>query len=594
MNQETPTLNSRWIDSGRVLSGAIHYFRIHPDLWLDRLQRLAAMGATHVETYVPWNFHEREKGSFEFDGWRDLPRFIRLAEHVGLAVIVRPGPFICAEWDNGGLPTWLLYNGPIALRTSDPNFLAHVDAWFDELIPRLALLQRSQFGPVVAVQVENEYGSFGSDRDYLEHLRDGLISRGIEVPLFTSDGPTDLMLDAGTLPDLDVTANFGSGADEAVKTLSRRRPGSPFMCAEFWGGWFDHWGREHHTRPADDMIAAIEPILAAGGSINIYMAHGGTSFGTWPGANIDQGVYLPTVTSYDSDAPIGEAGELTGKFWKLRHLFGSVTGAELPTPPPLPRRQPPRSTLVSPVGPLLPVLKSMCADVRRSPVPLTQEDLHQASGLTLYEADLPLPEGASVLRIHEPRDRAWVFLDDTLVHRVDRNTPDPGLPLEGVARDVHLAVLVENEGRVNFGRHLGESKGLLGGASIHAHGVERLVHGWTQRPIDLQEITEFPEVPNPASAQEPGLFRTRLRCSGPADAFLALPDWEKAYVWLNGFLLGRIDARGPQRTLYAPGPLWRVGSNTIEVLSLGKAGAEIQVLDRPDLGGPTPIDGAER
>lgn len=577
-----------WIDDGQVLSGAVHYFRIHPDLWTDRLKRLAAMGATHVETYVAWNFHERERGQVDFDEWRDLPRFIRLAENEGLSVIVRPGPFICAEWDNGGLPTWLLYDGTTPLRTSDPRFLEPVDAWFDILIPLLVPLQRSHGGPVVAVQVENEYGSFGTDRAYLEHLRDGLRSRGIDVPLFTSDGPTDLMLDAGTLPDVAATANFGSAASEAMRVLERRRPGEPFLCAEFWGGWFDHWGREHHTRPADDLAAAIEPLLASGGSINVYMAHGGTSFGTWPGANIDQGIYLSTVTSYDSDAPIGEAGELTEKFWALRRLFGSATGASLPEPPPLPERQRAQTARLAPGAALLTALRAASSGEITSHLPLSQEALHQASGLTLYEADVRIPLGDSTLRVHEPRDRAWVFVDGVLRHRVDRNALDEGLSLVGNGAISQVSVVVENEGRVNFGRHIGEAKGLLGGVSIDAHGVSRLVHGWTQRAIDVQALTSLPELPAPSAQGGPGTYRAELICAQRADAFISLPGWEKAYVWLNGFLLGRLDARGPQQTLYAPGPLWALGPNVVEVLSLGRPGGDLHVVGHPVLDGKIP------
>lgn len=583
-SESAAAVSSGWIDQGRVLSGAMHYFRIHPALWSDRLQRLAALGVGHVETYVPWNFHERVRGEIDFDGWRDLPRFIRLAEEHGLDVIVRPGPFICAEWDNGGLPTWLTYDGPIPLRTSDPRFLGPVDAWFDLLIPVLAPLQRTQGGPIVSMQVENEYGSFGSDRAYLEHLRDGLRSRGVAVPLFTSDGPTDLMLDAGTLPDVDATANFGSAAADAMRVLARRRPGQAFFCAEFWGGWFDHWGHRHHTRAAADVGAAVEPLLHGGGSINVYMAHGGTSFGTWPGANIDEGAYLPTVTSYDSDAPIGEAGELREKFWALRDLFGSVTGAALPVPPPAPIRQASRTASLVPGSALLSALRTVSDRAVPSLLPLTQEQLRQPAGLTLYEADLQIPAGDSVLRVLEPRDRAWVFLDGELVHRVDRNVPDEGVPLSGEGTTGRLSVVVENEGRVNFGRHVGEAKGLLGGASIDAHGVSRLVHGWVQRPVDVQVLTELPELPPMAGSSAPGAFRAELDCGEPADAFLALPGWEKVYVWLNGFLLGRLDARGPQRTLYAPGPLWLDGRNLIEVLSLGRAGGDLEVVDQPDLG----------
>lgn len=579
---------SGWIDQGRVLSGAMHYFRVHPDQWQDRLQRLAAMGLDTVETYIPWNFHERVRGEFDFAGWRDVVRFIRLAETNGLGVIVRPGPFICAEWDNGGLPTWLGYDHPVALRTSDPRFLAPVDEWFDELLPLLVPLQRTNGGPIVAVQVENEYGSFGSDREYLVHLHDGLRARGIDVPLFTSDGPTDLMIDSGTLPEVDVTANFGSGAENAVAVLRRRRPGQPIFCAEFWGGWFDHWGRSHNARTAADVVAAVEPLLDADGSVNVYMAHGGTSFGTWPGANIDHQTYLSTVTSYDSDAPIGEAGELREKFWALRELFTETSGRRAPAPPPPLPVQTPRVVPVRLGAPLLTALRGSASIVADSALPLAQEELRQPAGVTLYESTITIPQGESVLRVHEPRDRAWVFLDGELVHRADRNTPDDGYALSGERRTAALSVVIENEGRVNFGRHVGERKGLLGGVSVDAHGVSRLVHGWRQYAVDIQSVDEIPAVGAAGPASEgdgiPGLYCVTVDCEVVADAFLALPGWEKVYVRLNGFLLGRLDRRGPQRTLYAPAPLWLPGDNEIDILSMGETGEALAILDTPDLG----------
>ncbi|GAA2541090.1 hypothetical protein GCM10009860_22380 [Microbacterium mitrae] len=300
----------------RILSGALHYFRVHPDQWEDRLRRLAAMGANTVDTYVEWNFHERTEGEISFEGWRDLERFITLAGEIGLDVFLRPSPYICAEWSNGGIPHWLSARVH-ALRTSDPEFLRAVSAWYDELMPRMVPLQAAFGGPIVAIQLENEYGSFGTDRTYLEFLRDDLIARGFVELLTTADGITTDMIENGSVDGVMGTFTFGTGVARAVEL---KAPEAHLMCSEMWGGWFDHWTEKHHVRSAASMIGTIDELLAAGGSVSLYMAHGGTNFGLWNGANFD-GALQPTVTSYDSDAPIGEDGRINAKFLALREAF---------------------------------------------------------------------------------------------------------------------------------------------------------------------------------------------------------------------------------------------------------------------------------
>ena len=300
----------------RILSGALHYFRVHPDQWEDRLRRLAAMGANTVDTYVAWNFHERTEGEISFEGWRDLERFITLAGEIGLDVFLRPSPYICAEWSNGGIPHWLSARVH-ALRTSDPEFLRAVSAWYDELMPRMVPLQAAFGGPIVAIQLENEYGSFGTDRTYLEFLRDDLIARGFVELLTTADGITTDMIEHGSVDGVMGTFTFGTGVARAVEL---KAPEAHLMCSEMWGGWFDHWTEKHHVRSAASMIGTIDELLAAGGSVSLYMAHGGTNFGLWNGANFD-GALQPTVTSYDSDAPIGEDGRINAKFLALREAF---------------------------------------------------------------------------------------------------------------------------------------------------------------------------------------------------------------------------------------------------------------------------------
>lgn len=314
----------------RLLSGAMHYFRVHEAQWGHRLAMLRAMGLNCVEAYLPWNLHEPRPGRYE--DVAAAGRFIDAAQAAGLWVIVRPGPYICAEWENGGLPHWL--TGPLGprVRTRDSEFLAAVDDWFDAAVPQVVARQVTRGGPVLMVQVENEYGSYGSDRAYLRHLADGLRARGVTVPLFTADGPEDHMLTAGSLPGVPAALTFGSGAREAFATLRRHRPDGPLMCAEFWCGWFDHWGEEHVVREPADAVAVLAEILDCGASVNFYMAHGGTSFGGWAGANraggLHRGALQPDVTSYDYGAPVDEYGRPTAKFEAFREVLARYAAGE--------------------------------------------------------------------------------------------------------------------------------------------------------------------------------------------------------------------------------------------------------------------------
>ncbi|MGY1433741.1 glycoside hydrolase family 35 protein [Streptomyces reniochalinae] len=566
----------------RVLSGSLHYFRVHPEHWADRLSRLAALGLNTVDTYVPWNFHERHPGDVRFDEWRDLPRFVRLAQQAGLDVIVRPGPYICAEWDNGGLPAWLTGIPGMRPRTSHPPFLEAVGRWFDALIPEVAGLQAAHGGPVVAVQIENEYGSYGDDQVYLRWIRDALVDRGITELLYTADGPTPLMLDGGTLPGELTAATFGSRPADAAALLNTRRRGEPFFCAEFWNGWFDHWGEKHHVRSADSAAGAVRDLLDADGSISLYMAHGGSNFGLWAGANHDGETFQPTVTSYDSDAPVAEHGALTPKFHALRETLSAARGAAAPQRP-LPADPPllaPRSLPVTRQAALLEALRAAAEPVH-APSPLSFEELGQSSGLVLYTAHPLVPLGRQEVTVTGLHDRAQVFLDGVPATVLDRETAS--FTVEGTGARTRLELLVENQGRINYGPLLGQGKGILGGVRVE----RRLVHGWSMRRLPLDEWTPQ-ETARATSAAAPGgtagFAHAHLDLAEPADAFLALPGFAKGFVWVNDTLLGRYWEVGPQRTLYVPGPLLRAGANSLTVLELERFGAHLALVDRPELG----------
>ncbi|WP_338483133.1 beta-galactosidase family protein [Streptomyces sp. SCSIO 75703] len=577
MSAEGFTLDGRPL---RILSGALHYFRVLPAQWPQRLRMLRAMGLNTVETYVPWNFHEPRPGEYDFTGPADVGAFLRAAADAGLHALVRPSPYICAEWENGGLPWWLLTDRKLALRCADPRYLAHVDRWYDELIPRLARHQVTRGGNVLMMQVENEYGSYGTDTGHLRHLAEGLRARGVDVPLFTSDGPEAAMLQGGTLPGTLATVNFGSRPDEGFAALRRHRPADPPMCMEFWCGWFDHWGEEHTVRDPAEAAAVLERTLALGASVNLYMAHGGTNFGTWAGANRagagHDGAYQPTVTSYDYAAPIDERGAPTATFHAFREIlarYGEPTEPEPLGPTLDPARLPVDASL--PLADALPLLGTREV---ASPTPLSFEELGIGHGLVRYRVRIPGPRGPLPLTLGGLGDRAHVRLDGehlATLWRDDGARPEAAVP-EGGA---DLEILVESMGRTNYGPGLGERKGL---GSVR-HGNQYL-HGWTALPVPLDR--PLPALPWAGPVPGAGFHRARLDVPVPRDGHLALPGWTKGYVWVNGFCLGRYWERGPQRTLYLPWPLLRPGANEVVVLELdGHApDAAIEVRPHADLG----------
>lgn len=553
----------------RLLSGALHYFRVMPQQWEDRLLKLKAMGLNCVETYVAWNLHEPQPGAFDFTGGLDLPAFVRLAGALGLHVIVRPGPYICAEWEFGGLPAWLLADPEMALRCMYPPYLDAVARFLDALLPPLLPLQAGQGGPVIAMQVENEYGSYGSDQTYLRWLEHALRARGVDTLLFTSDGATDFMLTHGTVPHVLKTANFGSRAAGEFAKLREYQPNGPLMCMEFWCGWFDHWGEPQHLRAAADAAQALDEVLAAGASVNVFMFHGGTSFGFMNGANTDleTGAYQPTVGSYDYDAPLSEDGQLTAKFHAFREVIGRhVALPPLQLPPPVPRfeRGPLRLTQSQPLFTALDQLSSPQA----TPVPRPMESLGQSYGFVLYRTELRHPPGPTTLHLTQLHDRAQVFVNGVEVGMLERNQP-LSLPLTLPPGPVTLDILVENLGRVNYGPQLLDRKGLLGLVRLGTHTV---LHGWQCWPLALNDLSALRFGASPGVAG-PTFYRSCFDVEQPGDCFLSLPAGEKGVVWLNGFNLGRYWSRGPQTALYVPAPLLKAGSNELTVLELHPHGA---------------------
>lgn len=535
----------------RVLAGAIHYFRVHPDQWQDRIRKARLMGLNTIETYVAWNAHEPRRGEWDATGWNDLGRFLDLVAAEGMDAIVRPGPYICAEWHNGGLPVWLTGDGR-ELRSSDPSYLVDVSAYLRRVYEIVAPRQIDRGGPVVLVQIENEYGAYGSDKDYLRTLVAVTRDAGITVPLTTVDQPTDQMLADGSLPELHKTGSFGSRSTERLATLRRHQPTGPLMCSEFWDGWFDWWGGVHHTTDTAAAASDLDDLLAAGASVSIYMFHGGTNFGLTNGAN-DKGRYLPLVTSYDYDAPLDEAGNPTAKFFAFRDVIAKYAAVpeELPAAAP---EAPAFSVPLIRAG----AWTDAAASAARTEHPLSFDALGHLSALVRYDVALPDGRGGQLV-VDDVRDLAWVSVDGVPIGTLARTRHDRAITIPAGAA---LSILVEDQGRVNYDHRLGEEKGLIGAITLNGEPLT----GWTSTPLDVAAIAasdSFTATGTGASA-----WTGTFDLDAPADLFLDTAEWSKGYAFVNGFFLGRYWRNGPTRTMYVPAPATVAGENRIVVLEL--------------------------
>lgn len=561
-----------------ILSGTIHYFRVVPDYWEDRLKKLRACGFNAVETYTCWNLHERKEGQFDFSGNLDIARFIRTAQELGLYVILRPGPYICAELEFGGLPSWLLTYPKMHLRCYDEEFLSKVSRYYKRLFTEIRPYFAENGGNVIAVQVENEYGSYGNDKDYLRAVAKIYEENDIHELYFTSDGTNDLMLGGGTLPEYLATANFGSKGKENFDALRRFRPNQPAMCTEFWNGWFDHWYEDHHVRESDDTALTMEEMLADGGSVNMYMFHGGTNFGFMNGAN-HPGTYQPTVTSYDYDAPVSECGDLTPKYYAMKALaekyLGKAPDLQVGN---LPKKAYGKIALTEEA----PIFDNLPAPVHCAHT-MTMEELGQDFGFVLYETTVKGPVEESEVVIDGLHDRAILYVDGKkagVKERTGQRDDAVKICLK-TGETAKLSLLVENMGRVNYGPKLRDEKGIL-------HGVKvgyQFQFGWDMYTLPCDDLSGLHYEPL-SGGHCPAFLRGSFEVTEKADTFVRLDGFTKGCVYINGFNLGRYwNTAGPQKTLYLPAPLLKEGQNEIVVLELeGFDAPEILLTDTQDLG----------
>ena len=564
----------------RILSGALHYFRVHPDVWADRIHKARQLGLNTIETYVAWNAHSPERGVFDTDGQRDLGRFLDLVAAEGMHAIVRPGPYICAEWDNGGLPAWLMRIPGVGVRRNEPQYMAAVTEYLQQVLAIVEPRQITNGGPVVAVQIENEYGAYGDDKDYLRELVRVNREAGIEVPLLTCDQADPEMQARGSLPELHSTVTFGSRTAEKLAVLRAAQPRGPLMCMEFWNGWFDHWGAHHHV--TDASAGDLDALLAVGGSVNLYMFHGGTNMGFTNGAN-DKGVYQPLVTSYDYDAPLAEDGTATAKYDAFREVISRYAPVPAESAP---HRVPaPELTIEGgrrTVG-LLDVVASLGEGSSWDEVP-THEDVAVASGFVRYRTSVSHTE-PSVLAFDEVRDRAQVFLDGVAVGIIDRSERARSLTLPAAREGSVLDILVEDQGRVNYGTRIGEAKGLIGPATL----AGKPLLGWDVLHVDVDALAVEATFADACEAAGPiaGPSLSRWTTDLPAgrDLFLDISGWGKGMVWVNGVNLGRYWSKGPTATMYVPGQIVTGDGDTVVLLELlGAPDAAVRFVAAPSLG----------
>lgn len=566
--------------SFRIYSGSMHYFRIMPEYWEDRLRKLKAAGFNTVETYVCWNMHEPRKGEFDFTGRFDIRRFIKTAQEVGLYAIVRPGPYICAEWDFGGLPAWLLKDRNMRLRCAYPEYLQHVSDFYHRLFEEIGDLQQSEGGNIIAMQIENEYGSYGNDKEYLRYIEKLMLDCGTKVMLFTSDGDDNSMLSGGTLPDVFKTLNFGSRASEIFDAMDRFHENTPKMCTEFWCGWFDHWGEEHHTRGSDSVAGEIKDFLDIDASFNFYMFHGGTNFGFTAGANCYE-EYQPTVTSYDYCALLTEWGDYTPAYYAVRELLLKAQN--------LPETELPASPELQTIGKVeLDESTSLMSNFdnlgerHRVPLPESMEYFGQNSGMIYYETKLEQIYDPRELRVANVHDTAYVYIDGEHKATIDRRDENKvagydTFKFDGCTDGCTIGVLVDAMGRVNYGEHLYDRKGIdairYGNQNLMGYDVVTL-------PLDNPEKIDF----SLEGGKYPLFMRGHFKAQSQNDCFVHLDGFKKGCVYINGFNIGRYWEIGPQRALYIPGVLLK-DENEIIILELeGCEKAEVEITAEPDLG----------
>ncbi len=570
-----------------VKAAEIHYPRIPRPYWEHRIKMCKALGMNTVCIYIFWNIHEQQEGVFDFTGNNDIAEFCRLAKKNGMYVIVRPGPYVCAEWEMGGLPWWLLKKKDIRLREQDPYFMERVDKFEEKVAEQLAPLTIQNGGPIIMVQVENEYGSYGEDKAYVSAIRDTVRKYfGDKIALFQCDWSSNF--EKNGLDDMIWTMNFGTGANikDQFRRLKQLRPDSPLMCSEFWSGWFDKWGGKHETRSAKDMVEGLKEMLDNNISFSLYMTHGGTSFGHWAGANSPG--FAPDVTSYDYDAPINEYGRATEKYWELRAMLQGFSDKKLPNPP---------ADIKTVTIPEFTVSEysSMWdfdgVEMHKSVDLKTMEEFDQGWGSMIYSTELPVFDKPAKLHIENGHDHIQVFIGDKYIGTLDRRMGEKDIVLPSQSTKQTLYLVVEAMGRINFGRAIKDFKGIVGDAEMtielggnhftaslknwNTYMIPDTYGFYKERKYTTANVAD-------KNARHPGYYKATFNVKKPGDTFIDMSTWGKGLVYVNGHALGRFWEIGPQQALYCPGCWLKKGKNEIVIFDIvGPTAQTVAGLDHP-------------
>ena len=561
----------------QIIAGAMHYFRVPREYWRDRMQKAVQMGLNCIETYMCWNLHERKEGAFDFSGMLDIEAYIKLAQEFGLYVILRPGPYICSEWDNGGLPAWLMTKPAIRYRRMNKPYIDALTNYLNVIIPKLKPLQYDNGGPVIAMQIENEYGSYSCDKAYLAYLRDLYRKGGFTIPLFTADGVAfwssgseALMIEGGTVDGAPLCLNFGSRALDAFDMGKKIRPDDPAFCMEFWCGWFDAWGSgQHHTRTPESAAEELDDMLAAGASVDFYMFHGGTNFEFTAGANGTADTpYAPDVTSYDYDSPLDEAGDPTPKFFAFQEVIRKYAPDRPFGTPETGRKLAPRRLNISAIAPLHENLDNIAEKVC-DPSPLTFEELGQDFGYVFYRTKVTGPKRGR-FELRQVRDRANVYLNGEQFLTYYRNDKESITPVrEFGAEGATLELLVENMGRINYGHLTGrDSKGICEDVAFE---WQTLVNWemWCLPSATPPENLNYKPFEQRLTGK-PAYYKIEFDLNeDPADCYLKFPGVHGG-AWINGHVLGRYWDIGPGSTLYIPGVWLKHGKNELVIFETEK------------------------
>ena len=572
--------NNQFLKNGKpikIISGAVHYFRNMPDTWDDIFKKLKALGCNCVETYCAWNMHEKIQGQYDFSGNLDIAAFIKKKKKEDLMVIVRPGPYICAEWEFGGLPWWILVNDDMEIRCMNKQYIQCFEAYLDKLFEEIRPLLCTNGGPIIMLQCENEYGYYGDDKEYLEYLAKSYKEKGIDVPLFTSDGTQEKYLIDGSIDGLLTTLNFGSRVEENFKAFNSLYPDKPKMCMEMWNGWFDAWGdSKHHTTSAEDYAAVVDDMLKIG-SVNMYMFIGGTNFGFTSGANHYE-KFAPDVTSYDYDALLTEAGDVTPKYYAVRNVIKKYVDTPLPSVPAnRPKKAYGKFLLTQKTG-LFANLNNISKPIK-SEIPKHMEKYGIGYGYIAYETVLNREYIDAVLSLESLGDRAHVYLNHNLIGILYINE-DLSIKINAQKGDT-LTILCENMGRANFGPQMMRKKGIAGRCLIDG----KIHFNWNVYPLPMDNLSNLDFSENQFN-EKTGFYKGSVDIDEPYDTFLKLENFKKGFVTINGFNIGRYWEIGPQKTLYVPKSILQKGENEFIVFeSDGLKGIpQIELCDIHDLG----------